>query len=107
MPIFFNEVWLKDMSPPVMRGVVDFLDQIRNGVKPDNLPSDLKLLAGPWLSNEEAKVYFIFEIDDPTKTFEAFAERVASGLFLRRKLTLVQNWDGARAFSTFLSRQPT
>jgi hypothetical protein len=103
MPIFFNEVWLKDMSAPVMKGVVDFLGKLRAGIKPHNLPDDLKLLAGPWLSNEEAKVYFVFEIDDPTKTFEAFAERVADGLFLRRKLTLVQNWDGARAFSAYLN----
>lgn len=106
MPIFFNEVWLKDMSPPVMKGVVDFLGKLREGVKPHNLPDDLKLLAGPWLSNEEAKVYFIFEVDDPTQTFEAFAERVASGLFLRRKLTLVQNWDGARLFSAHLNKKP-
>jgi hypothetical protein len=105
MPIFFNEVWLKDMSAPVMKGVVDFLGKLRVGVKPHNLPDDLKLLAGPWLSNEEAKVYFVFEIDDPTKTYEAFAERVAAGLFVKRKLTLVQNWDGARAFSAYLNNR--
>jgi hypothetical protein len=103
MPKFFNEVWLRDMSPDVMKGVVDFLGKLREGVRPHNLPSDLKLLAGPWLSNEEAKVYFIFEIDDPTNTFEAFAERVADGLFLKRRLTLIQDWDGARAFSKYLS----
>jgi hypothetical protein len=103
MPMFFNEVWLKDMSPQVMRGVVDFLGNLRRGVKPHNLPQDLKLVAGPWLSNEEAKVCFVFEIDDPTQTFEAFAERVADGLFLRRRLTLVQDWDGARAFSKHLT----
>ncbi|MDZ5460086.1 hypothetical protein [Azohydromonas lata] len=103
MPIFFNEVWLKDMSAPVMKGVVDFLGNLRQGVKPHNLPSDLKLLAGPWLSNEEAKVCFVFEINDPTSTFEAFAERVAAGLFTRRKLTLVQNWDGARSFAAYLN----
>ena len=102
MPIFFNEVWLKDMSAPVMKGVTEFLGNLRQGVKPHNLPDDLNLLGGPWLSNEEAKVYFVFEIDDPTETFEAFAERIASGLFLRRKLTLVQDWDGARSFAKYL-----
>jgi len=83
MPKFFNEVWLRDMSPKTMQGVVDFLGKLRVGVRPHNLPGDLQLLAGPWLSNEEAKVYFIFEIDDPTETFEAFAERVADGLFIK------------------------
>jgi hypothetical protein len=103
MPLFFNEVWLKDMSPPVMKGVVDFLGKLRKGIKPHNLPENLKLVAGPWLSNEEAKVYFVFEIDDPTKTFEAFAERIATGLFRRRKLTLILDWDGARSFSKYLN----
>ena len=103
MPIFFNEVWLRDMSPPVMKGVTEFLGNLRQGVKPHNLPDNLKLLAGPFLSHEEAKVYFVFEIDDPTRTFEAFAERVAAGLFLKRRLTLVQNWDGARSFAKYLS----
>jgi len=57
MPKFFNEVWLRDMSPKTMQGVVDFLGKLRVGVRPHNLPGDLQLLAGPWLSNEEAKVY--------------------------------------------------
>lgn len=89
-----------------MQGVVDFLGKLRVGVRPHNLPGDLQLLAGPWLSNEEAKVYFIFEIDDPTETFEAFAERVADGLFIKRRLTLIQDWDGARNFSRYLSNRP-
>jgi hypothetical protein len=28
---------------------------------------------------------------------------VAPGLFTRRKLTLVQNWDGARSFAAYLN----
>jgi hypothetical protein len=105
MPIFFNEVWLKDMSAPVMKGVTGFLGNLREGIKPHNLPSDLNLLAGPWLSNEEAKVYFVFEIDDPTKTYEAFAERIADGLFVKRRLTLVRDWDGARSFAKYLGNR--
>lgn len=105
MPKFFNEVWLRDMSPKTLQGVVDFLGKLRVGVKPHNLPGDLKLLAGPWLSNEEAKVYFVFEINDPTDTFEAFAERVADGLFIKRRLTLIQDWDGARSFAKYLGHK--
>ncbi len=85
---------------------MDFLGNLSHGVRPHNLPPDLNLLAGPWLSNEEAKVYFVFEIDDPTETFEAFADRVADGLFLKRRLTLIQDWDGARSFSKYLSGRP-
>uniref|UniRef100_UPI003977FCA0 hypothetical protein n=1 Tax=Salmonella sp. SAL4438 TaxID=3159893 RepID=UPI003977FCA0 len=49
----------------------------------------------PWLSNEEAKVIFIFEIKDPSDMMEAFAERMVSGLFARRKLTLLSDWTDA------------
>jgi len=45
MPKFFNEVWLRDMSPKTMQGVVDFLGKLRVGVRPHNLPGDLQLLA--------------------------------------------------------------
>lgn len=103
MPKFFNEVWMRDMSPETVQGVVDFLGNLQDEVRPSNLPSDFKLLAGPWLSNEEAKVCFVFEVNDPTQTFEAFAERVADGLFLKRRLTLVQDWDGAKNLSKYLS----
>jgi len=38
MAKFFNEVWLRDMSPRTMQGVVDFLGKLRVGVRPHNLP---------------------------------------------------------------------
>jgi hypothetical protein len=57
------------------------------------------MIAGPWLSAEEAKVMFIFEINDPSTMFDAFAERMVSGLFARRKLTLLSDWEGMKAYS--------
>lgn len=105
MPKFFNEVWLRDMSPETVQASVDFLESLENEIRPGNLTDDFKLLAGPWLSNEEAKVCFVFEINDPTTTFETFAERVADGLFLKRRLTLVQDWAGAKSLSNYLSER--
>jgi hypothetical protein len=99
MPIFLNEVWLGDLSPAVMDEAVDFFGNLSVGSKPDNLPDDLRMLAGPWLSAEEAKVMFIFEINDPSTMFDAYAERMVSGLFARRKLTLLSGWDSVKDYT--------
>ena len=99
MPLFLNEVWLGDIKPAVMEEAVAFFGNLSVGTKPDNLPPDLRMVAGPWLSAEEAKVMFIFEIDDPSTMFDAYAERVVSGLFARRKLTLLSGWDQIMAYT--------
>jgi len=99
MPIFLNEVWLGDIKPHLIEEAITFFGNLSAGTKPDNLPPDLRMLAGPWLSAEEPKVMFIFEIDDPSTMFDAYAERVVSGLFARRKLTLLSDWDQLKAYT--------
>lgn len=99
MPIFLNEVWLGDIKPQLIEEAITFFGNLSAGSKPDNLPPDLRMLAGPWLSAEEAKVMFIFEIDDPSTMFDAYAERVVSGLFDHRKLTLLSDWDQLKAYT--------
>ena len=103
MPKFLNEVWLRDMTPESVQGAVDVLAGLRDGTKLGKLPSDFELIDGPWLSNEEAKVYLVFEIGDPTDTIVDFSEQVADGLFLKRRLTLIQTWDQARSLSKHLN----
>jgi hypothetical protein len=99
MPLFLNEVWLGDLTPAVIEEAVTFFGNLSVGSKPDNLPPDLRMLAGPWLSAEEGKVMFVCEFNDPSTMFDAFAERMVSGLFARRKLTLLSSWDGMTAYA--------
>lgn len=99
MPLFLNEVWLGDIKPALIEEAVTFFGNLSQGTKPDNLPDDLRMVAGPWLSAEEPKVMFIFEINDPSTMFPAYAERVVSGLFARRKLTLLSGWDDIAAYT--------
>lgn len=103
MPLFLNEVWLGDIKPEVMEEAVAFFGNLSVGEKPDNLPPDLRMVAGPWLSAEEPKVMFIFEIDDPSTMFDAYAERVVSGLFARRKLTLLSGWEQMKDYTDRVS----
>jgi len=99
MPLFLNEVWLGDIKPELIEEAVAFFGNLSVGTKPDNLPPDLRMVAGPWLSDEEAKVMFIFEIDNPSRMFVAYAERLLSGLFARRKLTLLSGWEQMKAYT--------
>jgi hypothetical protein len=102
MPLFLNEVWLGSLEPKVLKEAVEFFGNLSKGSKPSNLPDNMRMVAGPWLSNEEAKVLFVFEIGDPSDMLEAFAERMVSGLFARRKLTLLSDWAGARKLAEWL-----
>ena len=103
MPLFLNEVWLGSLEPKVFNEAIEFFGNLSKGSKPDNLPENLRMVAGPWLSNEEAKVMFVFEINDPSDMMEAFAERMVSGLFARRKLTLLSDWSDAGKLAAKLS----
>ena len=103
MPLFLNEVWLGELTPQLMEEAVAFFGNLSKGSRPSNLPDDLRMLAGPWLSAEEAKVMFIFEINDPSTMLDAFAERMVSGLFARRKLTLLSDWEGTQKLSEKLN----
>lgn len=99
MPVFLNEVWLGDIKPGIIEEAVTFFGNLSQGTKPDNLPPDLRMVAGPWLSAEEAKVSFVFEINDPSTMFDAYAERVVSGFFSHRKLTLLSDWEQMKAYA--------
>src|SRR4051794_26853048 len=99
MPLFLNEVWLGDIKPELIEEAVAFFGNLSVGTKPDNLPPDLRMVAGPWLSAEEAKVIFIFEIAPPSTFFDPCARRVAGGLSARRKLTLLSGWEQMKAYT--------
>jgi len=59
-----------------MEEAVTFFGNLRAGTKPGNLPDDLRMVAGPWLSAEEAKVMFIFEI--ATDWYDRFQDLIES-----------------------------
>jgi hypothetical protein len=47
-------------------------------------PEGVQLEAGPWFSNEEAKMVLVLDIADHAKTFGVFGAAMANGRVLRR-----------------------
>jgi hypothetical protein len=56
-------------------------------------PEGVTLEAGPWFSNEEAKIVLVLDIADHAKTFGAFGLALAHGLIERRRLTPIVEWS--------------
>jgi hypothetical protein len=51
------------------------------------------LMAGPWMSNEEAKVVLVLDIKDHSLTFHPFTKALAQGILLKRRLEPIVDWS--------------
>ena len=75
MALYLNEVWVKDPNP---ERVKEFFNVMSSAIEsPASLGAPLQgahIVAGPWASNEEAKVLFIFDVPDHTPTFQIFGK---------------------------------
>jgi hypothetical protein len=98
MALYLNEVWLNNPSPQSFREFVQVFGALKGDAQSIGLSSDFRLVAGPWLSIEEAKVVFVFDIADATATLPAFGRLVAKGLLQKRRLTPLVDWNGAAKF---------
>ena len=99
MALYLNEVWLRDPSPESFREFIGVFGALRGQAESIELSSDIfRLVAGPWLSIEEAKVVFIFEAPDATVTLPAYGRLLAKGLLKKRRLTEMVGWDEAAKF---------
>jgi hypothetical protein len=83
MALYLDEIWLEVSSQETAaRAYRSFRDIAASGA----FPPGVTLKAGPWFSNEEAKVILILDIEDHAKTFSAFSLGLAAGLIERRRL---------------------
>ena len=83
MPLYLDSIWLNASSrESALRGFAAFRDFATQGA----YPPGVTVKAGPWFSNEEAKVVLVLDIADHAATFPAFASAVAGGIVLRRRL---------------------
>ena len=99
MAIFLNEVWLREPSPESFREFIQVFGTLRDQADSIGLTSDIfRLVAGPWMSIEEAKVVFVFEASDAADTLPAYGGLLAKGLLKKRKLTPLVDWDAAAKF---------
>ena len=89
MPLYLDEIYFNVDSPEAAKkGVALIQNAIKNG-----FPPGVTLKAGPWGSNEEAKIVLILDIQDHALTFDGFAKAVSSGLVAKRRLTPIVEWS--------------
>lgn len=91
MALYLDETWFKVSSKEDLKNIYERI----NGLVVNGWPKDagVTLKAGPWFSNEEAKVIFILDIDDHAHDFSLFVNALASGTVTRRRFTAIVEWD--------------
>lgn len=90
MPLYLDEIWLNETSADNVKKIHKMFQSVLSGET--GFPEGVSLKAGPWASNEEAKIILILDIQDHAKTFVTFSTVMASGLVLKRKLTPIVDW---------------
>lgn len=91
MPLYLDEIWLKwDSSERAKQALTQF-SSMADGDFP--YPEGVSVHAGPWFSNEEAKIVLVLDIADHAKTFGAFGLALVHGLIERRRLTPIVAWS--------------
>lgn len=90
MPLYLDEIYFNVNSPEDAKKGVAIL---QNAIKNNGFPPGVTLKAGPWGSNEEAKIVLVLDIQDHTLTFDGFAKLVSSGLIAKRRLTPIVEWS--------------
>ncbi len=92
MAIYLDEVWLKDPSPQRMKEFVRLIGAAAKNPASIGAPQEVRFVAGPWASNEEAKVIFVVDIPDHTPTYQIFGKLLSTGLVEKRLLTPIVEW---------------
>jgi hypothetical protein len=95
VPLYLDEIWLRWSSPDEAKRALELLRGMATGGFP--FPPGVTLRAGPWFSNEEAKLVLVLDIADHADTFVPFGTALANGLFDRRRLTPIVEWAAVEA----------
>ena len=93
MALYLDEIWLRDPSPERAKEFVRMIGMAAKSPANVGAPQDVRFVAGPWASNEEAKVIFVVDIPNHAATFGVFSKFIAQGLIERRRLTPVVEWS--------------
>ena len=91
MPLYLDEIWLNESSADNVKKIHKMFQGVLQGN--GGFPEGVTLKAGPWASNEEAKIILVLDIQDHAKTFVVFSSIMASGLVLKRRLSPIVDWS--------------
>jgi hypothetical protein len=91
MPLYLDEIWITCDSPARAKQALQAFRPMDGAGFP--WPEGVRLVAGPWFSNEESKIVLVLDIADHAKTFSSFSLGVAHGLIARRRLAPIVEWS--------------
>ncbi len=92
MPLYLDEIYLDVPNAEHTKRVLKFFaDTIKSG-----LPPGVTLKAGPWMSNEEAKIILVLDIKDHALTFNPFVKAMVQGIIAKRRLNPIVEWSEAQ-----------
>ena len=89
MPLYLDEIYFNTQNKDAFKQMFELL----SGAVKNGFPQGVTLKAGPWASNEEAKVILILDIQDHTLTFGVFSGTIDRGLVSHRRLTPIVDWE--------------
>src|SRR5207244_7235518 len=92
MPLYLDEISFNVTNKESLKQMHDLI----SGALKNGFPQGVTLKAGPWVSNEEAKVVLILDIQDHALTFGAFSGALAGRIASRRRLTPIVDWPTAQ-----------
>jgi hypothetical protein len=101
MPLYLDEIWLDWRDADSARRSLSLFDGMGSGNF--NYPPGVRQVAGPWLSNEEAKLILVLDIEDHATTFGSFGFALAHGIIARRRLTPIVEWSAVQDLARALS----
>lgn len=90
MSLFLDEISLEWSDAADARRVLTAFGAMGSGTFP--FPEGVRLVAGPWFSNEEPKIILILDIRDHAATFPQFGLAMVHKLIARRRLTPIVDW---------------
>jgi len=93
MPLYLLEMKL-DVSTPQKRDAI--IERIEQVVKAGGSPN-ARLVAGPWVSQENPTLLAVFDNPDLTKSLPARMALYNAGLVTDVRLRPIIDWEGAKA----------
>jgi hypothetical protein len=88
MPLYLDEIYFDVPGKDSFKN----LHELIGAALKDGFPPSVTLKAGPFISNEEAKVILVLDIPDHSTTFGVFAGVMGKGLAAKRRLTPIVDW---------------
>jgi hypothetical protein len=88
MPLYLDEIYFNVSNKESLKQVHEMI----SGALKSGFPQGVTLKAGPWFSNEEAKVVLVLDIQDHSLTFSPFSGALSRGMVSRRRLSPMVDW---------------